>query len=103
MACLDTNTNLCLDFYFNNAEGHIFTFSYRPVGYHVMSIPYGLLSMDQIKSFIGEFDILNAWGAGEDSPPPDTVEEIEAASDFASSPFLRFRNGTYLLGNNQVS
>ena len=99
---LDANPELCFDFYLRDPDDNIFTFSYRPPGYHVMSIPYGLLAVDEIKVFISEFDILHAWGAGEDSPPPASIEEIEAASGCANSSFLRYRDGKLLLGRDLV-
>ena len=99
---LDANPELCFDFYLRDQDENIFTFSYRPSGYHVMSIPYGLLTVDEIKAFIKEFDILHAWGTGEDSPPPDNIDGIEAASGYADSPFLRYRDGKLLLGRDLV-
>ncbi|RCW84194.1 hypothetical protein [Paracoccus lutimaris] len=99
---LDANPELCFDFYLSDPDENIFTFSYRPVGHHVMSIPYGLLSVVEIKAFIKEFDILYAWGTGEDSPPPDDIEEIYEASGCVNSPFVRYRDGKLLLGRELI-
>lgn len=100
--CLDANPNFRFDFYLRDPNDSIFTFSYGPPGYQVMSIPYGLLTVDEIKVFIKEFDILYAWGTGEDSPPPDSIEEIKLASSSQISPFVRYRDGKILFGEDLI-
>lgn len=93
IAYLDSHPARCFDFYLADQAGASFTFSYRPQGYHVMSIPYVLLDEAALLTLLRDFDAIYGWGAGEDAPPPDNLAVIRAAVKSVESPFLRYRDG----------
>lgn len=99
LSYLDLNPDCGFDFYLVDKKGLIFTFSYLRDGYHVMSLPYGLFDQDSLSEIIGDFDAIYGWGAGEDSSPPENLDDIRAAVGSKHSPFLRYRNGEFVLPN----
>ena len=96
---LDLNPGYGFDFYLVDGHDQIFTFSYLRDGYHVMSLPYRLADQDVLAEIIDEFNAIYGWGAGEDTPPPTSINEVKAIVDAMQSPFLRYRNGQFIWPN----
>ncbi|MGN0934749.1 hypothetical protein, partial [Falsigemmobacter intermedius] len=99
---LNTNPACSFDFYLLDNDGEIFTFSYRPKGYHVMSLPYRIINRFDPKEILEEFRAVYGWGAGEDSPPPNSIDEIKASTSLASSPFIRYSEGKFTPGSRYL-